>query len=299
MVETVITVQEVTVDWITATAKDPARCVALRCLAERITDAQVADGHDRGPWSQYGYKGECVEGCSWGGKQGGFIIRLSGFAAAFWWAEVVPRADNISRIDVQVTVRTEPPLPNVARDAYRTLLAAGPAGRQGAATSLVISSGGGSTCYIGRRQSDKFFRLYDKHAESGLDHYAGCWRYELECKNEVALSLAGYLGDGADWQRRARDTVLGYCTSHGLRPLADAGTEGLYLEAPRPDTELDRKCQWLATQVSGSAQEIVEKLGFDRLVQLLGLDSEAMKWRGRGPHRPHGHHAENDDGNVE
>jgi hypothetical protein len=299
MVETVITVKEVSVDWITASAKDPAICTSLRCLAERITDSQVADGNTRGPWKQYGYAGECTEGISWGGKLGGFLVRLSGFAAAFWWREVLAHAENVSRLDVQVTVQTDPMREHVARDAYRQLCGAGAAGRKGASCSFVVSSGGGSTCYLGRRSSDKYFRLYDKQRESGEPWYAGCWRYELECKNQVAMDLARHLSAGDDWQRRARDTVHGYCTGHGLDPLYGPGTEGLQFETPRPATELDRQCDWIQSQVSATAQTIVDRLGFDKLVQLLGLDSQAIKWRGRGPHRPHGNHNDHDDGQLD
>lgn len=295
--DTVITVREVGIDWITATANGLGAAESMACLCERIVRDQQSLGYTTGPWSQYGYTGETINGCSWGRRKHETLIRLSGFVAEYRFDEVAKHADNVSRLDMAVTVRTEPMLENVARDAYRRLLAVGPGGRKGATASYITNSGGGSTCYLGRRSSDKFLRLYDKQRESGDEWYAGCWRYELEVKNEPALRLFRALGVATDRQRAIRDSVYGYCAEHGVPTLYDEGTEGVLLDAPRPTVDFDKQCQWLSNQVSGTAREVATTIGVGGLLRLLDIDVDASEYRSKRPYKPHGNHTI-DDGYV-
>jgi len=60
--------------------------------------------------------------------------------------------------------------------------------------SVVRSSDGGCTLYIGSRQSERFVRVYDKGIESGQ---GGDWvRLEMETKGDVANIIAKALCDG-------------------------------------------------------------------------------------------------------
>lgn len=295
---TVITVGECSIDWVTATAASVDAASSLACLAERIVCDGLAEGHERGPWSQYGYIGECIEGLSWGRRKDGTILRVSGFTAAAYGWDVLERAENVSRLDIQCTVKTDPQLEGVAARAYKQLLAAGDAGRKGAECSMVCNSRGGSTAYIGRRSSDKYFRLYDKQRESGAEWYTGCWRYELEVKNEPALALARHLVSVTDRPSAIRDTVYQYCVTHGLQPIFDRGTDGMQLPAVRPVTDYGRTCKWLNEQVRSSAQEVVYKEGIPALLRLLEVDQTERNWRTKGPTRPHGNHSDHDDGDV-
>lgn len=295
---TVITVGESCIDWVTATASSVEAASSLACLAERIVCDGLAEGHERGPWSQYGYIGECIEGLSWGRRKDGTILRVSGFTAAVYGWNVLEKAENVSRLDIQCTVKTDPPMEGVAKRANEQLLAAGESGRRGAECSFVSNSRGGSTAYIGRRASDKYFRLYDKWRESGADFYVGCWRYELEVKNEPALALARHLVSCANRPSAIRDTVHKYCLAHGLRPIFDGTTDGLQFETVRPVTDYSRTCRWLNQQVRNSAQEVVFKEGIPALLRLLEVDQTERNWRTKGPTRPHGNHSDHDDGEV-
>jgi len=298
IVPTVITVGESAIDWVTATAASVEAASSLACLAERIVCDAMAEGHERGPWSQYGYVGECIEGLSWGRRKDGTILRVSGFTAAYFGWDVLERAENVSRLDIQCTIRTDPPLKGVAIRADEELLAAGERGRRGAECSFFRNSRGGSTSYLGRRSSDKFLRIYDKWVESQSEHYAGCWRYELEVKNEPALLLGRHLLACPNRASAIRDTVYKYCVSHSLTPIFNPGTDGLQLAALRPPTDYSRTCKWLNEQVRISAQKVVYEEGIPALLRLLELDQTERNWRTKGPTRPHGNHDDHDDGNL-
>jgi len=47
--------------------------------------------------------------------------------------------------------------------------------------------GNGDTLYLGRRSSQRFGRVYDKHKEAGLLDGSPCWRWEVELKKELAF----------------------------------------------------------------------------------------------------------------
>jgi len=64
--------------------------------------------------------------------------------------------------------------------------------------SQIHSVNGGNTVYVGSRQSEKFIRIYDKQAQTGVKGKAW-FRYELETKGMVARSLATYLIQGNEW----------------------------------------------------------------------------------------------------
>lgn len=55
----------------------------------------------------------------------------------------------------------------------------------------IITSNTGWTVYVGSRTSEKFLRIYDKQAESGLDH--PLTRVELECKGDYAEGVAQHV----------------------------------------------------------------------------------------------------------
>lgn len=63
---------------------------------------------------------------------------------------------------------------------------------------MITSHDGPETLYLGKRVSDRFGRIYDKFAESGLRCYQGCLRYELELKNDIARHTALMLDASMD-----------------------------------------------------------------------------------------------------
>lgn len=288
---TVITVQEAGIDWITCTAAEGSDSVALSCALEIIADLLVAEGYKRRPWAQWGFTGESVRHCSFGHRSEATVGVLSGNVANSFFDDVCRRATKVSRVDIAVTVKTEPPLEGVARRAYEQLIAAGPGKRNGATASVIESSDGSSTSYLGRRISDKWLRVYDKWRESGDDEYRGCWRYELEVKNAPAMDLCRYLLASTDRASDVAATVYRHCTARGLKPIYTPDAEGLLLLAPRAPTELEQRVNWLAKSVSKAAQEVSSALGPTALLRILGVDVDGESPLVDHSAAPHGHHA--------
>src|SRR6186997_3723215 len=92
------------VDWLTATCNTRWRLLALRDLAVRMGAKLARAGYDVRDSKRLGYTGWTVGQLTYGERHDGAMCVLSGAAAAEWCGEVVPRASNVTRLDVQVTV---------------------------------------------------------------------------------------------------------------------------------------------------------------------------------------------------
>lgn len=290
----VITIQEAGIDWITATAEAGPNSLGLTAQAETIVDQLAADGYKRRPWARWGFVGESARFASFGHRTDDTCVVLSGWVADGFFVDIARWATKISRLDIQVTVKTEPSLEGVARRHYAELIRAGPGGRQGATASSIESSDGSSTTYLGRRISAKWLRIYDKGRESGDEHYTGCWRYELELKNDAAMATVRYLLDSDNRERDIGATLFRHCVTHGANPIYSPNGEGLHLSAPRPFTDFDQRCDWLAKSVAGAAQEVSNVVGPEALLRILGVDVDKAAPIVDHSGSPHGHHGYED-----
>lgn len=274
-----IDVLSVGVDWITATAPADGRDMALLLSAEGALEDERRAGHEeeRRRWQRYDLR--TAGGVSCGVREDGAIVRLSGESAHVHWRTVAKRAVNISRLDCEVTVCPYPPDPKLAA---RTLghFARWRKGRPNAPKLGFHGSPDGiETLYVGSRASDLFGRLYDKHKESGGDDWAACWRYEVECKGDLARRLARVLAAEHDPGRAARVFVHDYFSRRGCRPVFERGAGDVRVSCHRPVTDDMTRLKWLAESVQpvvlrladkGQGQEVVRALGLARDGEYIG-----------------------------
>lgn len=183
-----------------------------------------------------GYTGTHVGAVEWGRRdENATIIRLIGNQANVSLADVLSVADQVTRVDIAVTYSPQRPDPLLAHNSYALAEMHHAAHPASALPSKIEDADGGSTCYLGRRESEYFFRLYNKGAEAlakqdkeGIERYRGCWRYELECKASVAKPIAETVANTDDPAGYIRSYVYSYCEQHGIPP-AFPGVGGLHL----------------------------------------------------------------------
>lgn len=119
--------------------------------------------------------------------------------------------------------------------------------------------GGGATIYFGQRVSHKFGRIYDKHAESGLDHYKKCLRFEMELKGKLAWTTVNDIysrkqsvstpAGQLEVQNTVRNYVAQYFLERGTR--VRFAVEGLsLLRSAQVKADVQRELEWLDYQVS-------------------------------------------------
>lgn len=264
-------VKEVRVDYVTLTARRQETRKALIVFGQTITVAEQRSGADVRPFAWQGYRGLSAGHVTWGDREDGSLLRLGGDLAAHHWRTAARAYDNCTRLDLAVTARRSPPARQLAEVAFERAREEIERGASNGLTSLVMDNRGGQTCYIGSRTSDRFARLYDKEKESAQEEYAGCWRWELETKGDVAVALLRQLVRADDAGPLARATVHQHFTSKGCRPPWPSTGEPAALSIKKPESDDATRLRWLRDQVAPSVARLTERGKLIEVLRALGL----------------------------
>jgi DNA relaxase NicK len=178
-------------------------------LASELVTFRLREGFQRKGWGMAGFSGFQSQGVQYGKRQHEVIVRLSGDLAHTHWRVLYALANSCTRLDFECTTTSdECPARRVSR-AYSQAVRHARRKKKGPAVTIVRCTTGGSTCYLGKRQSVVFGRIYDKEAESKDKRYLGAVRYELEMKGRMAQLTVAHL----DQQRYPTDTIAGNLTA--------------------------------------------------------------------------------------
>lgn len=106
----------------------------------------------------------------------------------------------------------------------------------------------GDTIYIGSRKSDKFFRIYNKASEQGLQ--GQLWtRFELETKSMVARSLHALLANNENWTGAFDNIVRRMFNPEDCASYDAFFQQGIIpVGLPRLEKTSDRE-RWISSQV--------------------------------------------------
>lgn len=276
---------EVGVDYITATSHQRNPADSLYSFGRWMVSEEASNGCKSGDWRASGYRGfRAGRACVGIGRQG-CIVRASGESASEYWNQLYHVADNITRLDLQVTTHNGRVAPDRIRKHHaETKRAACGRGRP-AAFKCFYGPNGAETLVLGSRASDRYCRIYDKGLESGEQRYRDAVRYELELKRDAALNMAGYLDSQENDQALMVAEVHKFLCNRGThsgfyncncRRFVDCVHElrqssALSVTGRQRAPELTRVLKWLRVCVSPSVTRL----------RGAGLDSEvcaALGW---------------------
>jgi DNA relaxase NicK len=205
-------------------------------------------------------------------------MQLSGELAYQHGEQAYDFADSVSRLDLAVTLVPASPDPNLGRSIYEQAKAFRDERPNAAEPWFVGGASGGWTTYIGKRQSDTFFRCYDKGAESRAAgdeaeaaQYDGAWRFELELKGDYAERTAQALYRSGDQQGYTLGHVWRYLSDHGVNVPFDVDGPIHKLAQLRRRSDRDRKLDWLARQVRPTVTWLAENGDSASILAALGL----------------------------
>lgn len=191
---------ETGVDYLTVTARTADHREAFHAMGKHLCSEEEKNGAEVRPWRFSGYRGFTADSVSWGIRKDDSILRLSSNMASEFWTMAFQNSDNVSRIDVQVTLRTSRPVPRV----LHTMRRATHRGKKGVGRPsqyhFHVERNGPTAITIGSRSSDVYLRAYDKAVESGLEHYSGCLRFEAELKRNQAKHIATQIHESSQPQ---------------------------------------------------------------------------------------------------
>ena len=258
-------------DWLTCTAQQPSRVAALLDFGRDIISQEEGSGAVRKGWHWQGYSGWQAGGAGYGFNGAGAILRLSGATARELAADAISGADNVSRLDVQATVTAD----GIGSD-HAIRLYAGLAGTRGGrgrpiSRSLIQTSYGGDSLYLGRRISDAYGRVYNKSAEEKESAQTPRWRYEVEYKRKPAAAQARAYCEASDREAWCVARVYHWFSDRGCAPpigplqrVNDPGTS-------RGNSSQARRVQWLRRGVRPVVEQLAREFGWVDTLALLGV----------------------------
>lgn len=230
-------------------------------------------------WAWQAYRGKTFGKLTWGCREDGSIIRVSGAGAKTMARVGVLRGWRASRIDLQATIRV-PPGEDVDKviggAAQRAAMArAGLEGRP-YKIRLIDGYGDGDTLNIGSRSSEAFVRVYNKAKESNESEYANCVRVELEAKGKLAARIWADMPGGWSHDRYSLDLLLAADKKYSIGIIPEDGSEHRKLpHIERAKTSLERRLEWLRVAVQPTVKELTAAGWREDVLRALGIDAES------------------------
>lgn len=269
------TVIEAGCDYITATCRTGKSLRKFVSLADKFLHREHAKGNDITRFVSQGYEGYKAGSVQAGRRDDGWLLRLSSAAAHAGWREIYPLASNVSRFDLQTTVRlVEDVEEYLARNHKRARRKYGKSGRA-AEVEFRQNTSNSSTLYIGKRVSDRYLRMYNKAGESKLEHYDGCVRLEAEYKNQLAPAAAAELFHSSAPDQAAVSRLSAEFQKAGCEPVSfDDLPE--HLCSPRSRSNNDRRLRFLADCCRGSVEKLIAHGKLLEVISALGLAEHVM-----------------------
>jgi hypothetical protein len=221
-----------------------------------------------------GYRGHSGPGLATGERPDSAIVRASGDHAAEMWRELARFAENVSRLDIQVTVQLPMTQRGLAREGYRAAIAYLADNDRAPQLRLITTHPVGDTLYIGSPKSDVMARLYDKAAESPNLYEPGTWRYEVEYKREAALSVCRTLQGAANPQAAIAATVFDHFAARGVAPRFPRGAASEIHATTRRRSVDETRLRWLESTVAPAVRTLLRNVPRSEVERALGLLAE-------------------------
>lgn len=269
---------EIGVDWLTMTLPRGASSYGSWCRqAARAVQYLEDDGNERKDMRLLGFDGFLCGSVFYGENEARSLLRISSAWADRLFTMTYHPEAHYSRLDLQVTWSFSEERQGHATGIYSDLVLRneGKEGKQRLKARLVTDNDGGSTCYVGSRQSTAFGRIYNKGAQSDEERYRNAWRYEVEYHNALATAAAGVLWSHYEQSRQwIASNVAGWFDKRGiLAPWQRAAWLGALPPSQRPSTDVSTKLAWLERQVRPTVLFLLENVPRRAILEALGLSS--------------------------
>jgi len=268
-------------DWLTVVVHGRKHVKDVAARTQTLMRRERVEGNRELPFRVGEYVGTRCGRVRAGEVDAKLIVQLSGDLAALHLDYFLKEAHAVTRLDLAVTVQTPQYDPSIAETAYHQASTFRQANPRSAVPSLILNGAGGSTCYIGKRTSDRYFRAYDKQAEceasDDLDasmRYKRSWRFELELHDDAATAVAYAMPPQGLRNTWVCSYVHGYLKDHGVEPIWEAHTPPVHVGGFRRRTDRESRLDWLSRSVAPTVKWLIDSTPRDELLERLGLAEE-------------------------
>lgn len=259
------------VDYLTASASETKGRKALERIGEWELRKEQSRGNELSTFRLRDFEGLRCGSAEVARSENYSLVRVSSHIAYERWRDIVPMAGNVSRLDVQVTMRLTPHIDNLAERVEALMLRFKKAHNRKYQLQLVRNDVKGKTLYSGSRKSDVMARLYDKGKESKLAELAGCWRGELQLSDRPALMKAKQLLDSEAVEDVIVNDVAGYYAARGAVVLDSCRVRRVGILRPVFAQNSSDRLSWLKTQVRPYIEREISRGNLSEVLDALGL----------------------------
>jgi len=257
-------------DWMTATARGKGSRSAFEDIWQGIGRKERAAGVEIKPAALRDYRGWRAPGVFYGERHDDSIIVLSGAATPPHWQSVAEHADNVSRLDLQVTLWTHGEQPQLGRYYWNQVRRLPPQRGRPREFSLTQTKPKGETLYVGKRTSDGFGRVYDWSSAHKQGEPRTLWRQEVEFKRHMARGHCAALLGTTDPRSYTESVVGEWFERRGVRSSWSSAEspdlQGVFSSPIKRDVLL-----WFETSVSKTIARAIKWHGPAKVFEALHL----------------------------
>lgn len=259
-------------DWITATAKRGSKFAQLTDLGFDLLNRKRDAGGAIHSASRFGYQGHSSGSIFCGIRDDDAMLQMSGPDLPAYTSPIIDAADNVSRLDLQVTVWTHGEQPHLAIESYQRLARSRHQRHRPGQVTLITSDPMGETLNVNKRTSDHFGRLYDKASEAKAGPPRTLWRYEVEFKRRAAMAHAHLIVGSDTVPSLTRNIVHSWWRKKGVEPTFTL-PEGSRLETLKLEPKETDVIDWFEKSVSITVARAVKLRGLRVTLEALGLSA--------------------------
>lgn len=262
------------VDWITQVYEDADEAERATWRAELWQEERHAAGDRVRSWSLAGFAGRQCGGIAYGRRGTSAVVQVTSQRAGEAFGVLTALGGRPSRLDLALTAETLPGQFDPPSEAYTAILGQNGRGRRTDARTLIQSTGGGATCYVGSGSSEQRLRVYDKGVEEESAPPGTRWRWEVQARRVRARAHATMLAAAPHRESAVASHVLGHLRHLGLRaPGCNSPCSHPCGVHTTPDAA--NTLRWLETGVAPAVERILRIYPRETILRALGLAAPA------------------------
>jgi hypothetical protein len=262
---------DIGVDWLTCFRASTKHENPLWTAGREMLGASMRSGNDMRELKLQGFYGRKSGGVFVGSRYDGSLVQLTGSDARDNWKALMPHQTNVTRIDLQVTIRFEEEQRRLIVKAYNKALKAPKVRGRAPEYKLITSSREGDTLYFGSPSSDVRGRMYDKGVESKLSKPGLIVRFEVQARRDIGKRTAANLDASESPEVYIGETVSGHFRKRQIVPprFALKDVEGARVESRSDDM---RRLAYLRTVGRGIVSKCLRTYSRQQILEALGLE---------------------------
>lgn len=259
------------VDTLTCSAPWEGGSFSFIDLAMYLQRDEAAHGSKTAYFKRGSYRGVQTRHVGLGFAPGRVLAELRGDVAHEFWPHFLDRAERVSRIDLEVSVKQHPYQHDMALQLYLADHEQARERGRPATLRMIGEAAGGTTLYIGKGASRYEARLYERFYKTLNTADREVWRYEVQARRERAQQLAGMAASVPDFSPWVQAVVRQHFDRRGVPPIFDSSTDVRVSPLPEAETDRDKSLRWLGSSVAPALERHRAWGSYDRAKQVLGI----------------------------